>query len=158
MDFFSEPMQEYLSNATRTNMSNEDLRGYYEYLNSKIKNDFQILEKNELKDPEQVLSYLSGKAIMMTNLVYEEKWDRDRISEEMKKMVTTNYLSYCSEVLKNTGRVNYNVNQIEPWDEKQMIKHIQIKGPLLVLVNGNDFQRYKKGEIIEPRLHDTKSA
>jgi hypothetical protein len=134
--------------TNRKKLSNEEYDNYTSLI-AKIPTEFQILDKNPLRDPLQLLNFLSGRNIMMSNLEFKETWNPDNFALEMRNMISGNFLSYCSESANFPGRVNFNVEQLKPFDEQGMIDYLQVKGPLLVLVNGTHLKNHKKGDVLE---------
>ena len=134
--------------TNRKKLSTEEYDDYTSLL-AKIPNEFQILDKNSLRNPLELLNFLSGRNIMMSNLEFTEVWNSDNFASEMKNMISRNFLSYCSESANFPGRVNFNVEQLKPFDEESMINYLQVKGPLLVLINGTHLKNHKKGDILK---------
>jgi hypothetical protein len=134
--------------TNRKKLSTEEYDEYTSLL-AKIPNAFQILDKNPLRDPLQLLNFLSGRNFMISNLEFREEWDSQSFAKEMKNMISQNFLSYCSESANFPGRVNFNVEQLKPFDEESIINYLQVKGPLLVLINGTNLKNHEKGDILK---------
>ena len=92
---------------------------------------------------------------MISNLDFLEDFTPKRFEKEMKDMITKNFFPYCSESSNFPGRVNFNVEQLEPFDEESMIWYLQVKGPLLVLINGTNIRKHKKGNILKEVSRDS---
>lgn len=146
--FYSEEEFDYIISVNRKSFKNNHEFEQYNDLINRIPTEFQLLDKNPLKNPLDLLEFLSGRHIMTTHLAFEQSWSPKRFQKEMKDMISQNFLSFCSESANFPGRVNFNVEQLTPFDEEAMIRHIQVKGPLLVLINGTHLRKHRRGEVL----------
>ena len=147
--FFTSDEYKSIINTSRKNLvTNLDYTEFNKLL-SKIPTEYQLLDKNPLENPLNLLNFLSGRSIMISNLEFTKSFSPKNFENEMKDMISKNFLPYCSESSNFPGRVNFNVEQLEPYDEETMLSFIQVKGPLLVLINGTNIRKHKKGEILK---------
>ena len=147
--FFSKEEYNTIINTNRKDLETNLEFSNFNTLLSKIPIEFQILDKNPLEHPLKLLNFLSGRSIMISNLEFTKSFSPKDFELEMKDMISKNFLPYCSESSNFPGRVNFNVEQLEPFDEETMLTFLQVKGPLLVLINGTNIRKHKKGEILK---------
>ena len=151
--FFSNQQLNSIRNSNRNNMSQAELDSLYETLNQ-IPSQYQIMEKNEVKAPEELLVRLSKQNFMIGNLDLGEGWGTSEIVSEMKKMLAPDFLPFCSELGQFPGRMSFGVYRLKPFDEIEIIQYLKLKGPLLVFIQGDHIQKHKRDTV----LYDIKST
>jgi hypothetical protein len=138
----------------RKNYTDQELIKLNQLL-EKIPTEYQILEKNPLINPLELLTFLSGRNFLTANLHFEKTWTPNQFVHEFKDMISKNFLQFCSENSNFPGRVNFSVEQLRPFDEQEMIQYLQVKGPLLVLIDGTNIQKHKAGQILHQVSKDS---
>lgn len=151
--FFSKEELYSIRRSNRNDMSKNELNDFYDLVN-KVPSQFQILEKNGLKGPEELLERLSKQNFLIGNLEFDKDWQNEKIINQMKKILVPDFLPFCSEQGQFPGRVGLGMNRLTPFDEIQMIYYLRKQGPLLVLINGDNIQKHKKDTV----LYDIKST
>lgn len=146
--FFSAEQYSALLSMNRKDFSDKQLKDLNALLDQ-IPTEFQILDKNPLVNPLDLLAFLSGRNFLTTSIEFERQWDVEDFRRQFKDMISKNFLMFCAENGNFPGRVNFAVEQLQPFDEEAMLGYLQVQGPLLVLIDGTNIQKHRAGSVLE---------